>query len=55
MSLSDILEKIVCIQPLRKDLGSDACIWGRTNNDTFTTKTAYEALTDIDSNNQHDR
>lgn len=55
MFSSDILEKIAYIQPPRKELGSDACAWGRTNNNTFTTKTVFEACIDINNNIQHDR
>ncbi|KAI5386435.1 hypothetical protein KIW84_072823 [Lathyrus oleraceus] len=55
MFQEDILENIIVIHPPRKDTGRYVSIWGRSNNGIFTTKTAYEALTNEDCNNQKNK
>ncbi|KAI5397815.1 hypothetical protein KIW84_063583 [Lathyrus oleraceus] len=51
----NILEKFAYTRPSEKELGPDVCTCDRTNNVTFTIKTAYVAFTSTDNNIQQDR
>lgn len=51
----NILEKFAYTRPSGKELGPDVCTCDRTNNVTFTIKTAYVAFTLTDNNIQQDR
>ncbi|KAI5397824.1 hypothetical protein KIW84_063589 [Lathyrus oleraceus] len=51
----NILEKFAYTRPSGKELGPDVCTCDRTNNVTFTIKTAYVAFTSTDNNIQQDR